>query len=447
MAQLDQSDLYRRFVRNASMILGSRLVFGLLNLGTNVLIARAFGLADLGVVLLLQSYTRLFSDIVKFQSWQAVLRFGAVANEAGDRRALRRLLGLTLGVDAAGFAIAVTGAVLLTPWAADLFEWTGPVAEFAPLFALSIIFITPATSNGVLRLYDRVDVLATQFALNAVLRLIGVGWAFLAGGDLVHVVLAWFCASVISGLLPMVVATRELHRRRLLPSFRVSWLKAGREFPGLWRFLWFTNISSSIALTLNHVATVLVGATLGAAEAATFQIARQLASAIARPARMLGPLLFPEFSVMAARQDWKALRRVLSKQLKVTALVIGGITLVAFVVLGPLVNVLFGPQLLNDLWLFRMLIFGSVFTVIGFALEPAFYSAGRAGTALALQFVAMLLFYGVLWVWLDTWRLDAVGAATLAYQVFHMTSLALIGRRILNRRVRALRPPPASGSD
>jgi len=80
-------EIIARFLRNVAMILGSRLTFGLLNLATNALVVRAFGLTELGIVLLLQVYVRMFTDIVKFESWQAVLSYGARLQD--DRRGPR----------------------------------------------------------------------------------------------------------------------------------------------------------------------------------------------------------------------------------------------------------------------------------------------------------------------------------------------------------------------
>ncbi|MEM7745263.1 MAG: hypothetical protein AAF409_16285, partial [Pseudomonadota bacterium] len=198
------------------MILGSRVTFGVLNLASNAVVIQVFGLVELGVVLLLQAYTRLFSEIVKFQSWQAVLRFGATAQERGDHVGLCRLVGFTLALDLVSFAIAIAAAVVLVPWAADWFEWPDNVSSFAPFFVLSLIFITHATPNGVMRLFDRVDTLAIQYSLNSLVRFVGVCAVTVLGGDVIHVVLAWFAGSVLSGTYLFVVTAREMGRQRLV---------------------------------------------------------------------------------------------------------------------------------------------------------------------------------------------------------------------------------------
>lgn len=443
---MELSDIWRRFARNSAMIVGSRMVFGLLNLATNAVVVRAFGLEQLGIVLLLQAYARLFSEIVKFQSWQAVLRFGAGLEDDGP--GLRRLLGFTLGLDLLGFVVAIGAAILLVPWAAGWFGWSGDVAAFAPFFALSIIFITHATPTGVVRLFDRVDALATQYALNAALRFALVCLAAALGGGVMHVVLAWFAASVISGGYLIAVSLGLVIRRGSVPVLGTGWLRASRDFPDIWRFLVFSNVSTSIALVLNYGTTMVVGAQLGAAAAATWEIARQFGGAVAKPARLLGPLMFPELSRMAARDDWAGMRHVLLRQLGVSLVVLVGLGVVMLAGLPLLITLVFGPELLGEIWLFRLAVLGSLVALTGFLLEPAFLSAGKAGTLLAIQAGAILVFVAIAVPTLHPVGLIGLGCALLGYHLAYNGTLLLVGRKLIARRIRrgpAAAADPAAG--
>jgi len=436
---VELAEIYRRFLRNAGLVVGSRIVFGLLNLATTVLATRAFGLDVLGVVLLLHSYTRLFSEIVKFQSWQAVLRYGALLEEKGDRDGFRRLVGVTLMLDLVSFTLAIVAAVLLIPLAGPLLGWSGPVARFAPFYLLSIVFITHATPNGVLRLFDRVDLLAVQFASNAVLRFAGVGLAVLVGGSAGHLVLAWFVASVASGTIVIAAAIRELGRRDLAPRLFTGWRAAAREFPGIWRFLWMANLTSLPGLVLNHGTTLVVGAWSGAAAAAALSIARQLSTALARPARLLGPILFPDFARLAARDDWVLLRQILNRLLRVSLPVLVGLGGVLFALMPAIVGTLFGDELLGEMWLFRLLLVGALIRILGFALEPAFLSANKAGTSLLIQLAATLVYVMIAVPGLGPLGLTAIGLGMLGFHVAYLGLFLGLGRRLLRKRIRRVR--------
>lgn len=436
---MDLSEIWRGFAKNSAMILGSRVTFGLLNLATNALVIQVFGLAELGVVLLLQAYTRIFSEIVKFQSWQAVLRFGAAAQERGDETGLSRLVGFTLGLDIVSFAIAIVAAVALAPWAAGWFDWPPDVAAFAPVFVVSLIFITHATPNGVMRLYNRVDTLAIQYSLNSVLRFACVGAAALFGGDVFHVVLAWFTGSVLSGCYLFVVTARELARQRLVPTMRVSWTRIGHEHPGIWRFLIVQNISTGIALILNYGTTVVVGGQIGAAAAATWEIARQIGGALAKPARLLGPLLFPELSRLAAREEWLQMRSLLKGQLVVSTAVLLVVATILLALLPLGIRLIFGAEAAEETWLFRLAVIGGLLALLGFLLEPAFLSANKPGTLLLTQIAGIVAFVVVALVSYPIVELTGLGLALLAYHLTYQALMLLIGRKLLKKRIRRSR--------
>lgn len=437
---MNHSDIHRRFLKNASMIVGSRMVFGLLNLGTNAIILRIFGAADLGMVMLLIAYIRLFAEVVKFQSWQAVLRFGTLMLEEGEHDRLRRLIGLTFAVDFVSMLLAIVVSILLIPIAAEWFGWNDQVTDMAPWFMILIVFVTNATSNGVLRLFDRVEILALQHGLNAVIRFVLVLLAVFFGGTVKHLALAWFVAFVISGLTTIVFCAIELRRRDLQPILWVGWRRANTLFPGIWRFLMMSNLISAGPLFVNHVTTLLVGAQLGAAQAAALQIARQLSTGISRPTRLLGPLLLPDYSRLTGRGDWAGFRSLLVQQIRMTAVFVLAVGIVLFSILPFLVSRLFGPEMLDHIWLFRLLIITSLVNILGFSLQHALFSANKGGTALLIQFAAILVYAVIMLSGLWVIGLNAVGLGMVGFAVTSRGLTLVIGRKLLNKRIKRREP-------
>lgn len=428
-------EILRRFLRNAALFLGSRLVFGLLNLASSALVVRFYGLGELGVVVLLQAYVRLFSEVVKFESWQAVLTYGTRPFDA-DRAAFKRLLGLTLGIDIVSLAIGIACGLAFMPWAVEIFEWPPEVARFAPFFLLSLPFITQGTPNGVLRLVDRVDILAWQHGLNATVRFAGVLLVWATDGGVLGLVLAWFAGSILAGMLQWAYAFRELAIRRMKPRMRLNLRDAAREFPGIWRFLALSNATSSLGLVYNAGTTMILGASLGASAAATLQIAQQLVNAISKPARQLGPIIAPEFTRLAAGGDWGTFRDLLVKQMKLTALVVGGIGTVLFVLLGPLLAAVYGEALLENIWLFRILIFNALLASVFFSVVPAFLSVAKAGTVLTINAVSAVIYMVVTFALLEAHGLLAVGYGVIASTLISLPLNVILGGRLLRKRLR-----------
>lgn len=433
---MSHKDIHRRFLHNASLIVGSRMVFGLLNLATNAIILRAYGAADLGMVMLLIAYVRVFAEVAKFESWQAVLRFGVIAQERGEENNLRRLVGLALSIDVITMFLAIVVAVLLIPQAAVWFGWNAQVTELAPWFMILIIFLTNATPNGVMRLFDRVEILALQHGLNAVIRLVLVLIAVMLGGTVVHLVMAWFAGFVISGAMTMAVCAYELIKRDLRPKFSLNLRKTGALFPGIWHFLIMSNLIGIGPLAVNHLTTLFVGAQLGSAQAAVLQLARQLSTGISGPTRLLGPLLLPDFSRLSGRGDWAGLRRMVVQQIKVAAIfvVVGGGIL--FAVLPIVVELAFGADLLAHIWLFRLLIMAALINILGFALHHAMFSANKGGTALLIQIAAMAVYAVIMLGGLWVIGLNAVGFGMIGFALVSRGLSVWIGRGLLKKRIK-----------
>lgn len=436
---MNHKDIHRRFLRNAGMFMGSRVVFGLLNLGTNAIILRSFGAADLGMLLLLVAYLRVFAEVLKFDSWQAVLRFGVIAAENTDNARLRRLLGLTIGVDLTAMLTGILVSILLLPQAAVWFGWGEQISRLAPWFMILIVFVTHATPNGVMRLFDRVEVLALQHGLNATIRLALVLLAIVLGGGVHHLAMAWAGGFIISASMTMIVCARELMKRDLIPKVSLRFRRTAAQFPGIWHFLLMSNLLTIAPLAINHLTTLLVGAQLGATQAAALQLARQFSTGLSSPARMLGALLLPDFSRLSGHGNWAGLRDVLKQQFKVTTISVLGLGVVLFAVLPLVIEALFGAEMLVHVWLFRLMLIAALINILTFSLYHALFSANKGGTALLIEIFGMAVYAVILLAGLPGMGLIAAGVATIAFSATSRGLALFIGGRLLKKRIRRAR--------
>lgn len=74
-----------RVLRNAGLLLTGRVATGVLNLAILSIAARALGAQDFGLIVLVQTYVQTITAVATFQSWQAVIRYGALDLEKNDR--------------------------------------------------------------------------------------------------------------------------------------------------------------------------------------------------------------------------------------------------------------------------------------------------------------------------------------------------------------------------
>lgn len=409
--------LWNRVRRNAGLILGGRLVSAGLNLAAAAVAVRAVGLEAFGMVVLLQAYTRVIAGVLRFESPAAVMRYGAgllPAERAGD---LRRLMGLTLRLDMAAFALALLVAWLAAPLAGGWLGWSDRITAIAPAYALSMIFITHATPSGFLRLVDRFAALATQHAMNAGLRLAGAVALAALGGGAPALAAVWALAGTLSGGWLMATAFAEARRRHLLPHLFVGWRALAQGFSGIWRFVVMTNANALVETLINHGTTMAAGAALGPAGASLVALSRQLTEAIQKLGTLLGPVVFPEIAALEAAGDRRRAGRLLGRSLVWGALVMGGVVLALALGGEALLAALFGEAARPAAGLLVAAGAAAGLHSAGFAVVPFLLSTGREGAVLGSALVALAVYAPALAGLMAGLGLLGLGLALLLHQL------------------------------
>src|SRR6185369_2401272 len=210
----------------------------LISLGYMAVAARLLGVREVGVLILINSFAQLVGEVVKFNSWQTVLHYGSCPLAAGQRGKLQQVVRFTLFLDVAsslvGVAVAVRAALLF----GDRLGWSPADSPKAALYCLTIMVMASATPIGLLRLFDRFDLIAAQAPISSLVRLAGSGLAILFGASLSVFLIVWASGTVVAFAYLAGSAILEMRRRDLLPGFRWLGTPLTMGMPGAWRFAW-----------------------------------------------------------------------------------------------------------------------------------------------------------------------------------------------------------------
>lgn len=420
-----------RVLANTGMLLGGRTLNAVLSLGYMALAARTLGVGAFGVLVLINTFAQFIGEVAKFQAWQTILHFGAAPLAEGRREDFQRVVrfGLALDLISAmfGVAVGVVGAWLLGPHLGLPDTAAGPAA----LYALTVAVLAPTSQVGLLRMFDRFGLLSAQAALSSAIRLVGGAIGMALGAPLTFFLIIWALGSVTGFAYVTAAAYAEMRRRGLWQGFAWSGpLTAG--MPRAWRFAWATNASSSLEVAFTHVATLAVGALLGATEAGLWRIARQIADALAKPARLLIPALYPELAKLHAAGGHADMRRLALR----VGLVGGGFaTLLLVVALAAgewLLALVMGADFAAAGPTMTWQLGAAVIGVWALPLEPMLVSLGHPGAVLRVRLVVAILFLALLTPIVGAYGLPGAGAAlvgaTLAMALGMLWSLRQITR-------------------
>lgn len=403
----------RRMFANAGILLGGKGFNAVFSMGAMAVAARALGVEQFGILVLIHTFTQAIGEIAKFQSWQAVLRYGTPALVEGRTGDLQRLVRFTVLLDAgaalAGMVLSVALAWVLGP----KFGWPAALMPAAALYVTSVLFMVTATPTGILRLVDRFGVLSVQGTLGNLVRLTAGSLAWALGGGIEWFLVAWYAATVVSGTYLIHAGWKELKVRGLLEGFR--WRGGGltRGFDGIWKFVFSTNLNATLELAFTHVGTLVVGWFLGPKEAALFRVARQVGEALAKPAKLLVPAIYPELARLSAAGEHKTMRDL---ALRGALLAGAGASLglgVVWLAGEWLLGLVLGPDFIPAYPVMLWLVAAAVVGIWAFPLEPVLISSGEAGAALRARIWSSAVYLPVLLLAVQTYGLIGAGWARL----------------------------------
>lgn len=430
----------RQILGNAGILLGGKALNGALSLGATALAARTLGVDMFGVLVLVHAYVQTIGEIAKFQSWQALLQYGTEPLEAGRLGEFQRVLRFSLLLDAlsgiGGIVIAVLGVLLI----GSALGWPDALSPQVAAYSLVIVFMVSATPTGALRLLGRFDLLAWQSSVDSWVRVIGAAIAWQLDAGLTTFLAIWFLGQIAAFVFLFGMASRTLRARGALDGFTVRAPGPLTEgFPGLWSFVWSTNLNSTLALAFTHVSTLMVGALLGARDAALFRVAKQLGDAVAKPAKLIVPALYPELARLAAAKDHTTLRRLVWQ----LALAAGGaasvLLLIAALIREPALRFIVGEEFVPAKDVLLWLLGASVVSLWALPLEPLLMSTGSAGAAFRMRLLVTVIYLPFLYFATVQGGLTATGAASVVGAL-----MLFLGQLwLVTRWYRGSSPPPS----
>ncbi|MEO1611107.1 MAG: hypothetical protein AAFU55_01940, partial [Pseudomonadota bacterium] len=292
------------------------------------------------------------------------------------------LLGATLLADAAAAIATVAITFAFVGSLGSFLRMPGDIAAAAPWFAALHLFGQVHMTNvGILRLYDRVALIAAQHSAIAIARFAGALAILAASGDGADAIVAWGAANVVGGIVLWGGATSTLRREAVWPRLGAfsDFGARPREFMS---FLSATNLIGTLEAGLHFAIISFVSASLGLADAGLFHLIRQLSDALARPAEFLAPLIFPEVAALKVRDLPAELHEFVWKATLGAACAVAPVVGLAAMLGGDLLTFVFEVDASSIGAALLLAILASALFVATFAIEPLMLTNGHSVYAL-----------------------------------------------------------------
>jgi O-antigen/teichoic acid export membrane protein len=425
----------RSLLRNSSYLGASKIVAALCGVATLAFAGRGLGVLLFGTLILITSYVKAVNGIVKFQSWQLIVRYGGHGIAHGDPEHFKVATGFAFALDMVSGIFGMLVGVAILPFIAT---WVGIAPEYlwlGMLYCTMLPLMASATPDGALRVLDRFDLISWSGTLMPISRAILAGAAFVSGAGFATYVIIWYVTDLAGQVYPWWLACRELKRHGLLEGIRPT-LKP-TALAGAWRFAIDVNLATSVQAVWGPIGRLIVGGLLGPAGAALFRVASALADSAQKPADLLGKAFYPEVMRMdlTSKQPWKLM-------LRGTALV-GSVMLLAIIamIIGgrPLMALIFGKAFLGAYEPLLILMVIPFLGIFSFPLTPMLYALGRSDGPLKAKLLGSAAFFVTIAPLAWEWDVSGAAVALVLANIVN-TGTMMLQLRGEHRRVR---PRPA----
>lgn len=384
--------LFSRMGSIGHLLTGSMAVAVVMALST-IVAARTLGPEAFGVFALVLTIGRICERLIRFESWQPLIRFGSQEEIESDPKAMGELflLGLLLDVACAFIAAAVmlAGGLLIMP----LIGLDTSQFYLLLIFAPAIAFNIRGTPTAAMRMAGHFKLLAYFQLFAASLRLIMGGIAWALDASLPAFMAIWTVAQLIDTAIFGVLGVRAMGVLNISNPLRAGVSGLTTRFPGFMSFAWSTNASSALRTLTHEADTLLVSALAGPTSAGVYHIAKRFAKIAQQVAAHVQTVLYPDLARMWARRHFEQVRSVKTKvQLALGA--IGLLIIAAVAVIGEAgIRWLFGqgfgmvyPLLLTQLAAVTLI-------MIAAPTRSSLLAMNRPGTVLTIAILASVTFF------------------------------------------------------
>ena len=421
-----------RVLSNFWILIRGRGAAAIMAFGATALMARSLGPVEFGLVVLMHTYVMLIRALLDFDSMDAIVRYGVPAHEASDNQTLGKLIKVCRRIDKQASIAATLLALLAAPFAGPMMGMDKQHVLLLIMYSLVLLTTGTGSATGILRLYDRFDILGRQMTIAPTLRFVGVGVAWWLGAPIEIFVAVWGTAYIAENIY-LLLQAKHKYRKQINQSLGGVSLKDAsiNDFDGLRHFLWVTYWQSNLDVLPKHITTLLVGYLLGPTEAGLLRLAREIASALSRPALLIRQVVFGDLT-RAWHQGSAAFDLVAYR----TAL-LGGALGMVFVALSYffgeyLLGSLLGSQFIAAKGVLTLILLAATMDLATSPLLSGLYTMGHAIKTLRITMVSTAVY--LLMFILLTRQFGLIGAGLAASFGAALTLVGMILLMRLNKR-------------
>ena len=430
---LKQDALLGKVVRNSAHLFSSNSLSLALSFLMGIMSARLLGAAGFGLVGLVMAYASTVNSLLSFRMSELVVRYGGEYIERGEKDKASALIKAAGLAEAFVSLLAFALVALTSGLASQYISKTPNTAWMFTAFAVGLLAnFNYETSIGVLQITDKIRLQGTINLIHGIVGVLVIASAFIWGGGVAIVLLAYLLGKVILGLGVFLVAQTQLQG-----ILGAGWWKAPfasiPSYAELARFALNSNISATIIKIFRESEILWVGLLLNATAAGYYKAAYMIVGLLAVAADPLIATVYPELNRLVMQKAWPRLRDVLRK---VTTLAFASnlVQVLGFLLFGRWILWLYGKQYVDAYPALIALLVGLAFNYTLFWNRPLLLSLGLSEYPIKVTLIVGLIKIALAFLLVPRFGYVAAGALLSFYYIASVGMMAWRGVREIHHQ-------------
>ena len=424
----------RNVMKRGLTVFAGRSVGQLASLVSVAVLTRRLGPEQFGVLALIRTVAGLTEAYANFNTWQAVLKYGAAAVVAGKRDDVRRILKLAMLIDVSTAMLAAVVIVALACVIPSLFGFSTHESLLCALYALTVLTRVAGTCDGIYRICNAYRSQAIGDAFQAAAPAVAVVIAGLCHAGLEGMVVALVCGEIAGNLVDMTIAFLVASQHGYGGWPRISLVDARVRFPGILHFIFASSGQLTVKKTQNEFDMIVVGSMLGQFASGLFKLVKQLGRIPALAFMPLEQVLFADLAHHAAAHDYQGFQRLLRRFTGIVFLGALGAWAVVALTAHPLVQALAGEKFLDAVPALRIYLLAMAITVANAPAQRALIVLGRPGTVLVFDLGTLGVLVATTIMGAYVWGITGVAGAFLLHKLTQLTWSSILVTRVIRQK-------------
>lgn len=394
------SELVRRIVKNSSYLFSATGISGGLSFVQGILVARALGVANYGLLGTIIMFTSVINKFVSFRMNEFVIKYVGRFSEEGDDLRCAATFKVAALAEMLASVIAFSLICVSAPLGARFLAKDSSLSNWFIFYGVIVLSnLIAESSTGLLQIFDRFRRMAGLTVMQGILTLSLIALAYWTGSGLPGILGAYIAGKTLGACGLTVAAWREAGRRWGPQWWRTPVTLLRPQARELAHFAFVTNLSASLSLINKDSELLWISFFRSPLEAGYYNLALTLSNLALMPVQPLPQATYPELARETARKNWENVRLVLRRG----SWMAGGYTLVVAVFLvasGPLlIRSLYAPAFLPAYPALIILLVGFLVANTFYWNRTALLALGQPGYPTRVNLVlAILKIAGIIWL-------------------------------------------------